>query len=160
MDRIVFITPAVAIAGAVTGSDFAGIAGHGFKSVVNNRQDGEDAGQLTTREEAVHAWRAGVAYQHVPAFKHELFEDHVVEQMMDALANLPGPVLVHCKSGLRSAILWASASVRSGEPLDCVLATAKAAGFDLEALREEIAGQAGRKRSTATADALDCAAAA
>ena len=92
----------------------------------------------------------------MPTTKHEIFEDRVVEQMSDALMDLDGPVLLHCKSGQRSAILWAAAVARS-EPIDCVMATPAAAGYDFEALREDIAAQAGRKRTLGHVGTVDCA---
>jgi hypothetical protein len=65
-------------------------------------------------------------------------------------------VLAHCKSGLRSAIVWAAASARS-QPVDCVLAALAAAGFELDFLRDDLEQQADRKRwLDAPAATLDC----
>jgi sulfide:quinone oxidoreductase len=156
MDKVIYITPGFAVTAALAPEDFAEVARLGFKAVVSNRPDREDAGQLTARAEAVHAWRAGLIFRHVPATKHELFTDAVVEGMGDALRALPGPVLAHCKSGLRSAILWAAASART-QPVDCVLAALKAAGFDVEAIRDDLDQQADRARWLGAAPVLDCA---
>jgi sulfide:quinone oxidoreductase len=60
--------------------------------------------------------------------------------MLDALTHLPAPVLVHCASGLRSAVVWAAAAAR-GQPVDDVLARLAAAGFNLEAIRGELEDQ-------------------
>jgi sulfide:quinone oxidoreductase len=78
--------------------------------------------------------------------------------MADALAELEGPVVAHCKSGLRSAIVWAAASARS-QPVDCVLAALDKAGFDLDVIRDDLDAQADRERWLGRADALDCGAA-
>ncbi|HEX7075926.1 MAG TPA: sulfur transferase domain-containing protein, partial [Hyphomicrobiaceae bacterium] len=94
-------------------------------------------------------------FRHIPAGKQDLFADHVVESMADALNALDGPVLAHCYSGLRSAILWAAASARS-QPVDCVLAAVRKAGFDLDFLRDELEAQADRKRWLGSSPALDC----
>lgn len=156
MQTPVFITPMIAVTGTLEASDFAEIGRLGFKSVVNNRPDGEEDGQPTAHREAVMAWRAGLAYRYAPAAKHQVLDEQVVEAVADALSELPGPILLHCKSGQRSAILWAAASVRGGFPLECALAAARAAGFDLEPLSEELAAHAGRKRRLGASDALDC----
>ena len=148
MDRIVFLTPDVAVTGALSPADFADIARRGFRALISTRPDGEEPGQLSRLEEAVHAWRSGLVFRHVPAAKHELFDDCVVDAMADALTHLPGPVLLHCKSGQRSAILWAAALARR-QPVDGLLATLKAAGFDLDALREDFAAQADRVQKRA-----------
>ena len=155
MDKIVSITPRFAVTGALGPTDFAEAARLGFKAVVSNRPDGEEPGQLTAREEAVLAWRAGLQFRHVPATKHELFTDEVVEGMADALTGLEGPVLAHCKSGVRSAIAWAAASARS-QSVDCVLDTLEAAGQDLAFLRDDLEAQADRRRWLGTSSALDC----
>lgn len=138
MTKFAFLSPALAVAGALSGEDFAEAARLGFKAVLNNRRDYEEAGQLTAREEAVLAWQAGLAYRHVPVAKHEVLELHALEAQSHALRSLPGPILVHCRSGLRSTIMWAALSVQAGAPAAEVFAAAAASGQDLSALREEI----------------------
>jgi uncharacterized protein (TIGR01244 family) len=155
MDTITYITPNFAVTGALGREDFPKIAGLGFRAVVSNRPEGEEEGQLTGRDEAVLAWRSGLAFRHVPAARHELFTDHVIEGMVDALNGLEAPILAHCKSGLRSVVLWAAASARSG-PVDCVLEALRRAGFNPEALRDELEAQANRKRWLGQPRALDC----
>lgn len=144
MQPIAFLAPGIAVTGALSPTDFAEIAAHGFRAVISNRPDGEDSGQMTRGEEAVHAWRAGLGFRHVPAAKHEVLDERVIDRMEEALAGLQGPVLLHCKSGQRSAILWAAARARHA-PLDAVMAALRAAGFDLEILREDIAAPARRR---------------
>lgn len=158
MSTPVFITPTFAVATAVSAKDLARLSAQGFRAVISNRPDGEEEGQLTGRQEAVLAWRTGLAFRHLPVSKHDVFDDRAVEAMADALARLDGPVVAHCKSGLRSVILWAAASARS-EPVDCVIAAARRAGFDISFLREELSAQSGRRRWTGRPAALDCAAA-
>jgi uncharacterized protein (TIGR01244 family) len=155
MDTITYITPRFAVTGALAPEDFPKVTALGFRSVVSNRPDGEEDGQLTGRDEAVLAWRSGLAFRHVPATRHELFTDRVVEGMADALNGLERPVLAHCKSGLRSVVLWAAASARSGS-VECVLEALRRAGFDPDALRHELEAQANRKRWLGQAHALRC----
>jgi uncharacterized protein (TIGR01244 family) len=155
MDRVTYITPNFAVTDALAPEDFPRIAAMGFRAVVSNLPDGEDRSQLTGRDEAVLAWRSGLAFRHVPATKEELFTDRVVEGMADALGGLEGPVLAHCKSGLRSVVLWAAASARSG-PVECVLEALRRAGYDTGALRRELEAQANRKRWLGQAHALRC----
>jgi sulfide:quinone oxidoreductase len=156
MPPITYITPRFAVCAALTPEDFADVARLGFTAVISNRPDGEDAGQLAARQEAALAWRAGLKFRHVPATKLDLMTDEVVEGMAEALAGLDGPVLAHCKSGVRSAIVWAAASARS-QPVDCVLDALTKAGLDLDFLRDDLEQQADRKRWLGTsAQALDC----
>ncbi len=155
MHAITYITPGFAVTDMPLPDDFGQLAAKGFRSVISNRPDHEEAGQITGRDEAVLAWRAGLRFRHIPAAKHELFTDEVVEPMADALNRLEGPVVAHCKTGLRSAIVWAAASARS-QPVDCVLAALRKAGFDLDFLRDDLEAQADRRRWLGSSPALDC----
>jgi sulfide:quinone oxidoreductase len=155
VDPIVFITPRFAVTSALAPADFAEAGRLGFKSVLSNRPDDEEDGQLSGRQEAVLAWRAGLTFQHVPVTKHEVFTDGAIEAMDAALRSLTGPVLAHCKSGQRSAILWAATSARS-QSVDCVLAALAKAGFKMDFLRDELDAQADRKRWLGNAEAADC----
>jgi len=156
MDTITYITPGFAVTSALAPEDFAAAARLGFRSVLSNRPDSEDDGQLSARQEAVHAWRDGLVFRHVPVAKHDVFTDGAIEAMDRALRDLPGPVLAHCKSGLRSAILWAATSARS-QSVDCVLAALAGAGYALDFLRDDLEAQADRKRWLGVAPGADCA---
>jgi sulfide:quinone oxidoreductase len=155
---LTWITPLFAVTSELRSGDFAWLAQRGVKSVMSNRPDGEESGQMLAKREAALAWRAGLMFRHVPAVKHELFTDGVVEAMADALAELEGPVVAHCKSGLRSAIVWAAASARS-QSVDCVLLALEKAGFDLDIIRDDLDAQADRRRWLGRSAALDCASA-
>lgn len=156
MDKITYITPHFAVTSQLSPEDFARAAALGFKAVISNRPDGEDCAVMTGRDEAVQAWRVGMRFAHVPAEKLDLFTDDVVEGMANAVLRLDGPILAHCKSGLRSAIVWAAASARS-QPVDCVLGALTAAGFDLDFLRDDLESQAHRALWFGKAPAaLDC----
>ncbi|MEW5963518.1 MAG: TIGR01244 family sulfur transferase [Pseudomonadota bacterium] len=144
MDEIVAITADFAVTAQLEPADFAAIAHLGYRTVVNNRPDGEEDGQLADRMAAVHAWRAGLRYRYVPARKMDLFTDPVVDAMQIALDEMPGPVLAYCKSGLRSTIVWAAATARR-RPVDDVLADLARAGQDLDFLRDELDAQADRE---------------
>lgn len=145
MEKVTWITPGFAVTAALAPEDFAAAAAQGFRHIVSNRPDGEEDGQLTARDEAVLAWRHGLMFAHVPSSKLDLFTDEVVEPMADVLRRANGPVLAHCKSGMRSAIVWAAASARS-QSVDGVLAALRQAGFDLDFLRDDLEQQADRKR--------------
>lgn len=156
MPTITPLTPAFAVADALTSDDFAALAKQGFKAIVSVRPDGETTDQLPAKQEAALAWRHGMTFRHVPAGKLELFSDPVVEGMEEALRNLEGPVLAHCQSGIRAAIVWAAASARS-QTVDCVMDALTKAGFDLDFIRDDLDAQADRRRWLGeTSAALDC----
>lgn len=155
MNEIVFITPNFAVTAELGPADFAEARRLGFKGILSNRPDGEDGAQMSARQEAVLAWRAGLQFQHVPATKHDLFANDVIEGMETALRTLEGPVLAHCKTGQRSAIVWAAASARN-QSADCVLETLSRAGFNFDFLRDDLEQQVHRRRWTGLTSALDC----
>ena len=144
MKEIIYLTPDFAITGDLGLEDFSEARRLGFKAILNNRPDNEEATQLNNTYEAELAWKAGLKYRFLPLDKHELFTDPVVEDMIKAIGELDGPVLAHCKSGLRSAIVWAAATARS-TPVDDVMATLEAAGQELDFLRDELDAQADRQ---------------
>jgi sulfide:quinone oxidoreductase len=155
LEQITTVTPRFSVTSALGELDFVEAARLGFKAIVSNRPDGEQPGQLSAKQEAVLAWRAGLQFRHIPSTKHDVFTDDIVEGMADALAALEGPVLAHCASGVRSLIIWAAASART-QPVDCVIDTLSKSGHDLDFLRDDLEAQADRKRWLGTTAALDC----
>jgi len=137
MKRITHITPHFAVSSVLSPDDFPSIAAMGFRSVISNLPDGESEAHPSSHEAAALARQAGLEYRHVPVVKTDIFSEHIVQGLDGALRELPVPVLAHCASGLRSAIAWAAVAVRS-QSADCVLAKLKAAGFDLEIIRDDL----------------------
>ena len=121
------------------------MAGLGFRTVISNRPDGEEPGQPSGAECAACASRHGLGYLHIPATSLDLFTDSVVAAMAQALAESDGPTLAHCKSGQRSAIVWAAARART-RPVAEVMDALEGAGFELAFLRDELESQAHRPR--------------
>ncbi len=139
--NLIYLTPDFAVAPALSAEDFAEAARLGFKSIINNRPDGEQDGQRPAAELSSQAQSEGLGYAHVPANKLELFCDDVVDGMIGAMKSAEGPVLAHCQSGMRSAIVWAAATSRN-RPVDDVLEILDKAGFELDFLRDELDQQA------------------
>jgi sulfide:quinone oxidoreductase len=156
VNKVIFLTPRFAVTGALQPQDFSEVAVLGFRSILSNLPDGESSQYPTSVEEARLAANANLGFRHVPATKSEVLGDRVVGAVGEALEGLEAPVLAHCASGLRSAIAWAAAASRS-QPAECVIAVLRDAGFELSALREELAEQSGRPHALPVPAALDCA---
>jgi sulfide:quinone oxidoreductase len=140
MNKITHLTPHVAVSGVLRTADVAEAAAMGFKSIISNLPDGESSAYPTSQDEAGHAAQAGLGFRHIPAAKADIFTERVVGGMVEALSVLEGPVLLHCASGIRSALAWAAAAARV-QGADPVLATLRAAGFNLDAVRDELMAQ-------------------
>ena len=145
MLKIIPITPTFAVAPALSEADLARVAELGYRTVINNRPDAEERGQPASAALEVEAARHGLAYFHIPTRKTETFTDPVVEPTVAALRSAHGPILAFCKSGLRSAIVWAAATSRQ-EPVENVLKSLAAAGFDIGFIRDDLDSQADRPR--------------
>ncbi len=96
-----------------TDADWDAIAAGGFRDVVNNRREGEENGQPASSTEADDAARRGLGYAHVPVALGAIGAAEV-DAFARVLDAADGPVLAHCKSGIRSLVLWSIAEVRAG----------------------------------------------
>ena len=124
----------VAVAPQITPDEVAAIAAAGFTEIVNNRPDDEEPGQPSGAEIAAAAQAAGIGYRAIPV-THSGFSGNQVEAMASALTGASGPVLAYCRSGTRSAHLWALARARMNDNPATLVAKAAAAGYDVSGVR-------------------------
>lgn len=137
MVETVSLTPEFAIGPQVVREDFPALRTAGFAAVLNARPDTEDGSYLAAPDAERLAREHGLAYAHSPTENHAIFEPDLIDRFERALAELPGPIFAHCKSGTRAAILWALVAARH-RPVEDVIATLRAAGQDLDFLEQEL----------------------
>ncbi|CAM0997173.1 Beta-lactamase hydrolase-like protein phosphatase-like domain-containing protein [Rhodanobacter sp. Root179] len=125
------LTEQLSVAPQIAAADMPAIVAQGFRSVVNNRPDGEEPGQPDNAGLEAAALAAGLEWRHIPVVSGKVNDDQV-RSFSEALAQLPGPVLAFCRSGTRCSALWA---LSSDDTVDNILATTEAAGYDLSILR-------------------------
>jgi uncharacterized protein (TIGR01244 family) len=127
------LTPSFAVAPQIDLGDIAEIVEKGFGFIVNNRPDGESPGQPDGAAIEEAALAAGLGYLAIPV-DHSGFS---VEQVsaLTALMVSPRPILAYCRSGTRSAMLWALAASARGEDPETVIDLALQAGYDVRSLR-------------------------
>ncbi|MEI8264366.1 MAG: TIGR01244 family sulfur transferase [Betaproteobacteria bacterium] len=103
----------VCVAPQLTPEAMAEAARLGFKSVVNNRPDFESGpDQPSSAAMAAAAQAAGLVYRFLPvAGGYQSPEE--AAQMAGLLEELPRPLLMFCRSGARSARLYALAQQAS-----------------------------------------------
>ena len=102
----------------------------GVTLIVNNRPDGEDAGQPTSDEIEAAAREAGIEYRHVPIARGLGPSD--IEAMREAMHSASeGKLFAFCRSGNRSTLAWAVARSEDGVPREDLNRMANEAGFDL-----------------------------
>lgn len=126
------LTDDLAVCAFVSPEELATLAPR-FQTIINNRPDAEDQGQPTSAQLEAQAHRLGLDYVHIPVVPGIVGTEQV-EAFGEALKHRQGPLLAFCKTGKRSAILWAlsQAGNRTAEE---ILTAAAAAGYDLGELR-------------------------
>lgn len=112
------------------------LAEAGFRSIISNRPDGEEQGQPSWAM-IEHATReAGMEARHIPVTPGAITEDEVGE-FETALEELPAPIVGFCRTGMRSASLWALANAGEHSPEELISAAADA-GYDITPLRDRL----------------------
>ena len=126
LSETVWAAPQIAV------QDLPAIVAMGVRCVVNNRPDGEDAGQPSSAEIEAAVRTAGLDYVHAPVVG--MPGPDAVRALAAAL-NANEPVLMYCRSGTRSTIAWALAmrALDRAEP-DEIREAAANAGYDLSRL--------------------------
>ena len=103
--RLARLSAGFFVAGQIRVADLEAIVGHGIRSIVNNRPDGEDFGQPPSAEIAAAAAELGLGYAHVPVNSGWITQQDV-EDFNRACAALEAPILLFCRSGTRCMALW------------------------------------------------------
>jgi sulfide:quinone oxidoreductase len=115
--------------------DARAIAAGGARTLINNRPDDEEPGQLNHDVARAEAESVGLTYLYQPVTTPTI-DRAAIDAFADAVAQSPGPVVAHCRSGTRCYVLWAAGKVlRNGADPDRLIEEATTRGFDISALR-------------------------
>jgi uncharacterized protein (TIGR01244 family) len=133
------LSESVFVAGQIQPADVAEFADCGVTIIVNNRPDGEEADQPTSAEIEAAAKAAGIGYAHIPIA--ETFAAEKVAAMGEVLANARGNAVIFCRSGTRSAYLWALARAWQGADVDEMIFNAGQAGYNLRPILPWLKGE-------------------
>ena len=101
------------VAPQLTADDIRQARTKGFAAIINNRPDGEEPGQPSAAENRKIAEGEGLGYCHIPVVPGQVSESQV-RTFQRVLSEAGGPVLAHCKTGTRSATLYAIGEVMDG----------------------------------------------
>jgi sulfide:quinone oxidoreductase len=143
--KVTKLTPNISVAHQLTVQDLEEAVAAGFKTIINNRPDGEAPDQPPSDELATAAKRLGLAYHHIPAVSGQISTEQV-EAFRTALGGAAKPALAFCRTGTRSTTLWA---VAASDRLSAseILQTTSEAGYNLEALRPQLEAAADERSS-------------
>ena len=137
------LSDAVLASPQITPDDIAEAKSSGVTLIVNNRPDGEEAGQPSGAEIEAAARRAGIDYRAIPVTSAG-FSEPQVAAMREALDGTDGTVLAYCRSGTRSTFLWSLAQAKAGFDPDAIARSAAEAGYDVSPIRPAMDMFAGR----------------
>jgi uncharacterized protein (TIGR01244 family) len=123
------VTDGFAVSAQISPEDVEAAAADGVTLVINNRPDGEDAGQAPGSVIEAAAKQAGLHYVHIPIVGRP--SPAQVEAMKSAISATSGKVLAYCRSGTRSITVWA---MGVDQPRETVLGLSRVAGYDLSGM--------------------------
>ncbi len=105
------ISSQLGVSPQISPDDVAAIVAAGYRSIICNRPDGEEAGQPPAAAIAETAQRHKIGFAHIPVVSGQMTGTDAM-LMAKALAELPPPILAFCRSGSRSEKLAAMATER------------------------------------------------
>jgi uncharacterized protein (TIGR01244 family) len=127
LDENISVTPQITVA------DIADAAKLGFKTIIANRPDGEEYGQVAMQELADAAAEAGLAWVYQPVVSGQLSQKNV-DDFAQNYRDAEKPILAFCRTGTRCSILWGLSNVEQYD-VDTLIRKAEEAGYDLSGLR-------------------------
>ncbi len=130
------ITESFSVSPQIAPSDLAALREQGFALVINNRPDGEEAGQPAAADIEAAARAMGIAYRAIPVSGG--FSQGQASEMAEALDGAGGPVFAFCRTGTRSTLLWSLARASRGGDPEEIAAAAAAAGYDITPVRAAV----------------------
>ena len=131
--ELIPLAPWFEVTGQLDRSDFEALARAGVRTIVNNRPDGEDPGQLDAAVARPIAEALGLQYHHIPITAQSLSRADV-DAFAATLRAAPAPIVAHCRTGTRSALLWGLTRLRDGADPLALIAAAARHGIDIASL--------------------------
>ena len=127
-----------AVGAQIAAADVTAIADAGYRSIICNRPDGEAGDQPGHREIELAAHALGLQSVYLPVESGKVTDDQA-QAFGRLMTELPGPVFAYCRTGTRSATLWALSQAQRQAPVATILETARNAGYDLSGVARRIA---------------------
>jgi len=120
------VSPQIAV------TDLPAIWDAGFRTIICNRPDGEDAGQPDVKTVESYARALGFEFLNIPAVSGKAAMPHAIATR-NAIADAPKPIFAYCRSGTRCTVIWSLMMLGDMDDADILAATA-AAGYDMSGL--------------------------
>jgi sulfide:quinone oxidoreductase len=112
------LTPDLAVSPQLTLADLNAAARLGFRTIIDNRPDGEEPGQPTAAALGARARMLGLHFLHQPVVAGRIGAAEV-EAFAAALRSCARPALAFCRTGARSTTLWALSRAGRDQATPC-----------------------------------------
>lgn len=103
--RVLPLDPDVYAAGQLFETDLKLVSEQGVKTLINNRPDGEVGGQPLSADIGAAAEKLGMRYVYFPVVSGRITPEDV-EGFGELARDLEKPMLLFCRTGARSTMLW------------------------------------------------------
>lgn len=126
----------ILVAGQINAATIKQLKELGIDTIINNRPDGEEPGQLTAEHAKELSEIEGINYIFLPMANGQPLSENLIEDFRAAVQAAKGNVLAHCRSGMRSSFIWALGAIAEGEvSVDEAIDAAQQAGIPLQNAR-------------------------
>lgn len=132
MMDIKFLSDIISVTSQIERDDIEKIKQQGFKTIICNRPDAESSDQLASDALSDEAGKLGIGFDYLPVMPGH-FDAQQISDFRDLLQEAAQPILAYCRTGTRSATLWAL-SQAGDVPTDEIITAAGHAGYDLSHL--------------------------
>ena len=106
------------------------IADLGVKLILSNRPEGESIDQPSDNDLETQAKLLSIKFKSIPFSVNTLTRDKI-NSLSKILDDVKNPVLIYCKSGARSAMIWALSSIlNSDKDINIISKKVADAGYD------------------------------
>lgn len=150
MMDVKFLSDIIGVTSQICCDDIKQIERQGFKTIICNRPDAESSDQTAADDIAGIAKKSSIKFIHIP-ITPGIFNEQDISDFSAVLYSAEHPILAYCRTGTRSATLWAlsQAGVRSTEE---IIIRAANAGYDLSPLSPRLEQIASDKNSIIDTD--------
>ncbi|MBC3767748.1 TIGR01244 family sulfur transferase [Neptunicella marina] len=124
------VNDVISVSAQITAADVATIKKQGFKSIICNRPDNEQADQINFAEIEQAAIDAEINCYFLPVITGNITKQDV-EKFADLVNQISTPILAYCRTGNRSITLWALVNKGKLEHTQ-LIKIIEAAGYDVK----------------------------
>jgi sulfide:quinone oxidoreductase len=132
------INEGFSVSGQISAAEIQSLSEQNVKSLICNRPDNEAPDQPAFESLQEAASQHEMQMKYLPVV-HDTIKAEDVLAFEKLFTDAAKPLHAFCRSGLRSITLWSLMQIRQGVPVQDVVQTAQAAGFDFSKFQDRFA---------------------